>query len=85
MPTGKLRAFAASDDISGPDVVCALHCFIYFEVDVGTHFCHLFLLRALFCGLTSFHAAWAVPSPMTRVWADLLTCAINTFLPSGWY
>lgn len=48
-------------------------------------FCHLFLSQALSCGLTSFHAPWAVPSPMTRVWAGLLTCAINTFFPSGWY
>lgn len=85
MPTGKFWALAASDDISGPDVVCALRCFISFEVGIGIHFCHLFLLQAVSCGLTSFHAPWAVPSPMTRVWAGLLTCAINTFLPSGWY
>lgn len=85
MPTGKLRAFAASDGIFGPGVVRILQCFLSFEVDIGMYFCHFFLLRALSCGLTSFPAPWAEPSPMTRVWAGLLPCAINTFLPSGWY
>lgn len=83
MPTGKFRAFATSDGIFGPRVVYALHCFNSFEVSIGTYFSHLFLLWALSCGLTSFHALWAVPSPMTRVWAGLLTCAINTFLQGG--
>lgn len=83
MPTGKLGTFATSDGIFGPHVVCALRCFNSFEVGIGTYFSHLFLLWALSCGLTSFHAPWAVPSPMTRVWAGLLTSAINTFLQGG--
>lgn len=84
LSTGKLQSFTTSDDVFGPDVG-VLHCFISFEVYSGMYFYHLFLLQALSCGLTSFHFPWAVPSPMTTVWAGLLTCAINTFLPSGWY
>lgn len=83
MPTGRLGTFATSDGIFGSHVVCALHCFNSFEVGIGTYFSHLFLLWSLSCGLTSFHAPWAVPSPMTRVWAGLLTSAINTFLQGG--
>lgn len=85
MPTGKFWAFAPSDNIIETDIVCALCCFISFEVGIGMYFCHLFLLRSSSGGLTSFHAFWAVPTPMTRVWTGLLTYAINTFLPSGWH